>query len=238
MPSSTNVSRGNDPLSGSSPSDIKRVEKQSPVNPRSFDTISIENCADLGVGANIDVSFFYIMGQEDKYRHDGDKRIRRGGTARVIVSTNVRTDIDIEYVANPANPNNPTFQESRINVSKGRSEHEFFFPVSLSTLYAFRLKAKASDYSKSQTSGIHYLQTADTLTLILDQFVTTTLEETLPYSSFSVSSSKHHGFYKGQITPTDIAVLSSVVDTQVTAATAVKNKTQDTKSFFTSYTIN
>lgn len=238
----TDFSRGNPGASGSQDSDIKGVEKQSPVNPRSFNPISIENCADLGVGANVGVSFFYIMGQEDKYRHDGDKRIVRGGTARITVSTNVRTDIDIEYVANPPNPNNPTFQESRINVSKGRREHEFFFPVNLSTLYAFRITAKASDYPKSQTSGIHYFQTADTLTLILDQFgngsdSTTTLKETLPYSSLSVSS-KNDGFYKEKVTPSDIVVFSSVVDMQVESPAAVSNKTQEAKSFFTDYTIN
>jgi len=122
----------------------------------------------VGIGS-LATSFDFkgIMGQEDKGRTDaqGD-RIERGGTARVIVTTTMEATLDIEYVGNPANEDDPTFQQSQQGVSSQTRFHEFFFPVNPSSLYAFRVTADA-DYDDSVptiTSDVYYFVTGDQIT--------------------------------------------------------------------------
>lgn len=166
MPSSANVSRGNGPLSGSSPSDIEGAEKQSPVNPRSFDVVSIETCGNKNDNPCKGVRLFLynVMGQEDMYRREDGERVQRGGMARVVLTTTEESNVDIEYKRNPSKEDAPDFNKRLYKVSEEEKHHEFFFPVDPDALYAFRVNAQAPDCPNvDEWSSIYYFKTGDTI---------------------------------------------------------------------------
>ena len=98
-----------------------------------------------------------VMGQEDRFRQEGGERVSEGGTARVIVTTTAKADLDFEYAISPQNVNNPTFGQQLTDVSQGKRYHEFSFDVRADTLYAFRLTAKFGGTQKQ--SDVFYLET-------------------------------------------------------------------------------
>jgi len=106
-----------------------------------------------------------VMGQEDKYRQTGGTRVDNGGSARVVLTTTMPATVDVEYVRNPSDEDNPTFQQSLSSVTSQDRYHEFFFPVDPDSLYAFQITAKA-DFDQSvpdQVSSIYYLFTGSEL---------------------------------------------------------------------------
>lgn len=119
---------------------------------------------DVGIGSlATDFRFENIMGQEDKGRSRSGNRIENGGTARVIAYTPMPATLDIEYVGNPSNVDDPTFTLSRESVTSNARFHEFFFPVNPDSVYAFELTARA-DYDQSVpeiTSNTFYFETGD-----------------------------------------------------------------------------
>lgn len=197
MALSSDFSRGNPQVSGAEDKHIKDAARESPHALHSQISVEITDCGhDNGVSCEELVFDIYnVMGQEDKYRHDGTQRVQRGGLARVVLTTTEKTDIDIEYVGNPSNEDNPTFQKSITNVSQGKKHHEFFFEVDPSTLYAFKLNAQASScpYVTKQ-SGIYYFTTGSEFffssdsEIQVDGFLTVGLSRTEIFKTLSTNN--------------------------------------------------
>jgi len=121
----------------------------------------------VGVGSLATTfGFGNVMGQEDKYRQVNGSKVENGGMARVVARTSMPATLDIEYTRNPSDVDNPTLGQSQSAVSQGGTRHEFFFNVVTSSLYAFRLTAKA-DFDQSVPdidSGIFYFITGSEVT--------------------------------------------------------------------------
>jgi len=120
----------------------------------------------VGVGSLATTfGFGNVMGQEDKYRRANGSKVENGGMARVVARTSMPATLDIEYTRNPSDVDNPTLGQSQSTVSQG-GRHEFFFNVVTSSLYAFRLTARA-DFDQSVPdidSGIFYFITGSEVT--------------------------------------------------------------------------
>jgi hypothetical protein len=127
----------------------------------------------VGIGS-LATSFEFknVMGQEDTGRTDAaGNRIERGGTARIIATTTMDATVDVEYVGNPSNEDDPTFDKSQKSVSEGRRFHEFFFSVDPSSVYAFRVEAEA-DFDESVPaiqSEVFYFVTGDQISVRNDK---------------------------------------------------------------------
>lgn len=241
MPDRFSIRRGNP---GSSPvknDDISSVHLESPVELRPQLTIQIENCADVGKNPcdQLNLEIYHVMGQEDVFRHDGVERIQRGGMARVILSTNERSDIDIHYEGNPPDEGSPTFPQLLEEISEGETHHEFFFGVNPSSLYAFKITATASDCPETtEESEIYYFQTGDTIqleevNLVSEPFarVVGTIVERRPVADgFSAS-------FKELIDATVIGGMSPSSSPEVIPASNLHTHAQYVSAFSTSYTI-
>jgi len=128
----------------------------------------------VGIGS-LATSFDFkgIMGQEDKGRSDAqDDRVENGGTARIVLTTTMPATVDIYYVGNPPNVDDPTFTQTLTSVSSGKKYHEFFFPVNPSSVYAFEVEAEA-DFDQSVPtlrSETYYFVTGDQITFTDSNF--------------------------------------------------------------------
>lgn len=142
--------------------------RAAPVTLRSRLPVEITNCGNEAENPcdEIVLNIYGVMGQEDYFRQEEGDRIFNYGIARVVLSTNIYTDIKVEYRRQPEDIDNPTFNESEANISTGEKHHEFFFPVDPNATYAFRVQANSVDCPDvDEWSGIYYLFTSDTVKL-------------------------------------------------------------------------
>jgi len=100
----------------------------------------------VGIGS-LATSFEFetVAGNEDVVRSDQDGRIEIPGRARVVAQTTMPSTIDVHYVFNPANEDDPSFQRVESDISSGKQAHEVFFSVYPSSLVAFEVTARADE---------------------------------------------------------------------------------------------
>jgi hypothetical protein len=165
MADSFEIGRGNP---GSSPvqnDDISKVTLESPLELRSQLTVEVQNCADVQESPcdTLVLNIYNVMGQEDKYRRVDGQRVDNGGTARIVLTTNERSNITaVDYASNPSNEDSPTLDKTWMSDSEGKKYHEFFVATDPSSLYAFQVTAKATDCPDTvETSDIYYFSTGD-----------------------------------------------------------------------------
>jgi len=186
----------------------------------------------------LSLNYFNIAGQEDRFRSEDGSRVKRGGVARVVATTSLPADIDIKFVANPANVDNPSFETTIENASENETTHEFFFGVDPSSLYAFKLVGRINGFDKEFESDLNYLSTGDTISFSFNTIqVNEQTEVTSATSSTTVETEQ--GTSKAEFPSTiqtdnfdDIGPAS----TQIT--TASKTLTQETNNFTTNITIS
>jgi len=89
--------------------------------------------------------FETIAGNEDVVRSDEDGRIEIPGRARVVAQATMPSTIDVHYVINPVDEDDPSFQRVEKSVSSGKQAHEVFFSVFPSSLIAFEVTARADN---------------------------------------------------------------------------------------------
>jgi hypothetical protein len=235
------IGRGNPGTSPVQHEDISGVSLESPVELRSQLKIEIENCSEIGETPcdTLILNIFGVMGQEDQFRHDGGERVQRGGIARVVLSTNVRSDLTIEYKRNPSDEDNPVFDTTLYDVSTGEKHHEFFFGVDPSTLYAFQVDVQASDCPETdKLSGIYYFLTGDEIQLEFEnQIKTAPSIEVKPHSSLAETSILGTGQYAGQPDRWYSQDHTSDPTAVTIASTSVVSDTTTENNMSTSYTI-
>jgi len=114
--------------------------------------------------------FETIAGNEDVVRSDDSGRIEIPGRARVVAQTTMPSTIDVHYVFNPANEDDPSFQRTEKSASSGKEAHEVFFSVYPSSVVAFEITARAdADDSVSEIrSSTYYFRTGDEILSGLD----------------------------------------------------------------------
>jgi hypothetical protein len=243
MDGSSNFSRGNPRVSGVEDPDIQDVARESPLTLRSQVVVEITDCSDEDRNPcdYLTLDIYNVMGQEDRFRHDGSERIQRGGIARVVVSTNENSDISIDYVGNPENENSPTFEKTIDDASEEQKHHEFFFGVDPSSLYAFKINAQASDCPNiDEQSGIYYFKTGDTIQL---EF-TRNLVGIPKLKVFESKVQKLVEYFVGDasfketVDPQIIDGNTSNPSTKKFGSTELKTFSSSASSFTTSFTIN
>lgn len=235
---SSNISRGNGPLSGSDPSDISGAEKISALL-QSREEITIERCGEeeeVDCGSII-VELYGVMGQEDYYRQEEGDRVFNYGRGRIVISTNVETNIDLEYKRNPTNISDPSFDSSKSEASVEQKHHEFFFSVAPDTLYAFRVNAQSVDCPDTDKwSGIYYFKTANVVKIdTQNQLETEPTLLLLPLKEYCQNTSTGTSSFAG-IAPVWYASNKSTTHILSTNANIVSMMSRES-SFSTNYTI-
>jgi len=177
MSSAFNISRGN-PRSSSvgEKSDVSEVSYRSASAIDMDEIVQIIDCGiplrcgetkdsiDADPCEDLDLTFYNVMGQEDRFRQIDGKRANRGGTARIVFTA--RQDVVIEkidYVVNPQNEDNPTFTDQWNPTPPSDDKHEVFVNVSPDSLYAFQITISVEGCPDTNTSGIYYFSTGDSV---------------------------------------------------------------------------
>lgn len=170
------VSRGNPRASSvGEEGDLEEVRYRSTTAIAESDVISIEDCGiplDCSSGGdsfqpqdpcdNLDLTFYNVMGQEDRFRQIDGVRAQRGGTGRIVFTASDEVTVEkIEYVLNPSNENNPTFNKEWDPNPPPTDKHEIFVNISPDSLYAFRIIISVEGCPDTNTSGIYYFSTGD-----------------------------------------------------------------------------
>jgi len=240
------ISRGN-PRSSSvgETKDVRRVSYRSTSKLDPDTIVDVTECGiplncdspgdSFGAGddcANLDLSIYNVMGQEDKYRQEDGERVQRGGIARIIFTAVDDVVIDsIEYDSNMADEDNPVFNDQWMPSVDPQERHEVFVNVNPDSLYAFRVTISKPECPGSNTSGIYYFTTGSEIVfepepqnnaisfveiLIIDE------DPTLITNSFSTSVGEGDLYGPLQITldPSTSSFSFSSLDQTVTLTTS------------------
>jgi len=118
----------------------------------------------VGVGS-LATSFEFetIAGNEDVVRSDQSGRIEIPGRARVVAQATMPSTIDVHYVFNPVDEDDPSFQRVQKSISSGKQAHEVFFSVYPSSVVAFEITARADEDASVPEirSSTYYFRTGD-----------------------------------------------------------------------------
>jgi len=175
MADGVKVSRGN-PRSSSvgEEEDVREVHYRSTTAIDSSSIVDIVPCGFEDPCADLDLSFYNVMGQEDRFRQVNGRRVNRGGTARIVFTVGEDVKIDkIEYDFNPVDEDNPVFDQEWNPTPPAKKRHEVFVNVSPDVLYAFKITVSVEDCPDTNTSDIYYFATGDTITLDPEEMLST-----------------------------------------------------------------
>ena len=162
------ISRGN-PRSSSvgEEEDVEQVRYRSTtaIDPSSI--VDIVLCGSQGDPcADLDLSLYNIMGQEDKNREANGIRVDNGGKARIVFTAAQDVVIEkIEYErapkVQPGDQGGPTLTQEWNPNPPATDKHEVFVSVSPDATYAFRVTVSVDGCPDTNTSGIYYFTTGD-----------------------------------------------------------------------------
>lgn len=257
MADGVKVSRGNPRASSvGEEEDVDEIRYRSTSKIDALDIVDIEDCGivlDCSSPGdsfepqdpcdNLHLNFYNVMGQEDKFRQEDGKRIDRGGTGRIVFTTIDETTIEkIEYDRQPTDEDNPVFdKEWDVSNFEPAKRHEVFIPVGPDVLYAFRVTVSVEGCEETNTSGIYYFSTGDTIVLeeesLIAVYETQIISSIVETTKISDIGSAQYAGMSDRFTYANLLVTTPIESTVIPTGSII-NYTTFESNFSTTYTIS